>query len=104
MNPETIKIQTTQENELNQVNFKNAIVSSIELKDGTNTQIITIFNSNEINFEEMVIGINTAVYRQSEFYNNIKSIQNTFSSINNGNLKPFATYRKNEIATNTKFN
>ena len=87
------EIQTTQEIELNQVNFKNAIVSSIELKNGTNSQIITIFNSNEINFEEMVIGINTAVYRQSEIYNNIKSIQNTFSSIKNGNLKPFATYK-----------
>ena len=98
------EIQTTQEIELNQVNFKNAIVSSIELKNGTNSQIITIFNSNEINFEEMVIGINTAVYRQSEIYNNIKSIQNTFSSIKNGNLKPFATYSKNEIVTNTKFN
>ena len=98
------EIQTTQEIPLDQVNFKNAIVSNIELKNGINTQIITIFNSNEINFEEMVIGINTAVYRQSEIYNNIKSIQNTFSSIKNGNLKPFATYIKNEMVTATKFN
>ena len=101
---EKTAIQLVQEIELKQVNFKNAIVSNIELKNGITTQIITIFNSNEINFEEMVIGINTAVYRQSEFYNNIKSIQNTFSSIRNGILKPFATYKKNEITTNTNFN
>ena len=101
---EKTEIQTTQEIELNQVNFKNAIVSSIELKNGTNTQIITIFNSDEINFEQMVIGINKAVYRQSEFYNNIKSIQNTFSSIQNGKLKPSAKYFKKEFTKITNFN
>ena len=100
----TTEIQQTSEIEIDKVTFKNAIVSNIELKNGKQTQIITIFNSNEINFEEMVIGVNTTIRRQSKFYNNIKSIQNTFNEIENGKLKPFTEYKKQEFKTPTNIN
>lgn len=90
-------IQPNQEIELNKVSFKNAIVSEIELTNGFKTKVITIFNANEVHFEEMIIGVNTAIYRQAEYHNNIKSVQNTFSNIENAVLKPFATYFKNEL-------
>lgn len=84
---------------LSQVTFKNAIVSNLELTDGKQTQIVTIFNSNEINFEDVIIGVNTAIERQAVNHGNIKSAQNTFSKIEHGTLKPFASYKRREFST-----
>ncbi|QZL00105.1 hypothetical protein K5L04_10410 [Flavobacterium psychrophilum] len=83
--------------ELNQVRFRNAIVSNIELENGTQTQIITIFNNQEFNFEEMKIGIDTSLNRINKDYNPIKSVQTTFNSIQDAKLKPFAVCKKQEF-------
>lgn len=82
---------------LNQVGFRNEIVSNIELENGTQTQIITIFNNHEFNFEEMKIGIDTSLNRINKDYNPIKSVQTTFNSIQDAKLKPFAVYKKQEF-------
>ena len=82
---------------LNQVGFRNAIVSNIELENGTQTQIITIFNNHEFNFEETKIGIDTSLNRINKDYNPIKSVQTTFNSIQDAKLKPFAVYKKQEF-------
>ncbi|WP_348824016.1 hypothetical protein [Flavobacterium aestuarii] len=90
---------------LPQINFKHTIVTDIELINGKKTQVITIFNSCEINFEEMAIGISTALERQSRFYNNIKSTQHTFCSIKEKGLNEIAKYHKQEFKpNNNKFN
>lgn len=78
--------------------FRNAIVSNIEMQNGTQTQIITIFNNHEFNFEEMKIGLDYALQRIHKDYVSIKSVQTTFNSIKDATLKPFATYRKQEFS------
>lgn len=79
---------------LPQTHFKHTIVTDIELNNGKKSQIITIFNSSELNFEEMVIGINTAINRQVKFYKNIKSAQHTFCGIRKDGLNKVAMYDK----------
>lgn len=76
------------------ISFRNAIVSNIELENGTQTQVITIFNNNEFNFEEIKKGIDENFDRINKNQKSIKSVQTTFSSIENAKLKPFATYKK----------
>jgi hypothetical protein len=88
----------TTEIALNQVGFRNAIVSNIELENGTQTQIITIFNNHEFNFEELKIGIDTSLNRINKDSHTIKSVQTTFNSIENAKLKPFAKYKKVEFS------
>ena len=83
---------------LNQVGFRNAIVSNIELENGTQTQIITIFNNSEFHFEEMKIGLDYSLQRIHKDYVSIKSVQTTFNSINDAKLKPFAVYKKQEFS------
>jgi hypothetical protein len=83
---------------LNQVGFRNAIVFNIELENGTQTQIITIFNSSEFNFEELKIGIDSSLNRINKDYNSIKSVQTTFNSIQAGKLKSFANYPMQEFS------
>jgi 6-phosphofructokinase len=83
--------------ELPQTTFSQTIVTDIELKNGKNTQIITVFNNQDINFEEVSIGIDTAIKRQVEFYKNIKSAKHTLCSIKTGILKPFIFYDKVEF-------
>lgn len=83
--------------ELPQTTFSQTIVTDIELKNGKNTQIITIFNNNEIDFEELAIGLDTAINRQVEFYKNIKSKKHTLCSIKTGVLKGFAFFPKVEF-------
>jgi hypothetical protein len=82
---------------LNKTKFKHALVTDIELKNGTKTQVVTIFNSSEVNFEEMVIGIDTAIDRQAKFYKNIKATQHNFSSIKKEGLKQFAWFQRKEF-------
>ena len=72
-----------------QTNFKHTIVTDVELKSGKKTQVITIFNNSEVNFEEMLIGIDIAFERQDKFYKNIKSTKHTFSTIKKEGLDPF---------------
>jgi hypothetical protein len=83
---------------LNQIGFRNAIVSNIEFENGTQTQIITIFNNKEIHFEEMKIGIDTSLHRINKDYNPIKSVQTTFNRIQDAKLKPCAVYKKEEFS------
>jgi len=85
---------------LPQIYFKHSIVTDIELSNSKKTQIITIFNNSEINFEEMVIGINTAINRQSKFYNNIKSTQHTFCRVKKEGLDKILFYGKTEFEPN----
>ena len=73
--------------------FKNVIVTEIELKDGSKTQIITIFNHSQIGFEEVNIGVKTAL----EHSRKAKSMESTFSSIKGGKLNPFCFFKKTDI-------
>lgn len=90
MNTEIVQKETVIPN----VNLRHAFFSEIELKNGKKTQIITVFNNNDISFEEMEIGLNTSLSRQIKFYNNIKSVQHTFCSINKEGLNKIALYDK----------
>lgn len=85
----------------NNIEYRNAIVSNIELNDGTQTQVITIFNNSEFNFEEIKKGIDASFKSIHNDQNSIKSIQTIFSGIENSKLKPFATFQKVEYSNLT---
>lgn len=79
------------------IEFRNAIVSNIELKNGTQTQIVTIFNNSEFNFEEMKIGLDYALGRIQKNYVSIKSVQTNFNKIIDAKLHTVAKFRKQEF-------
>lgn len=84
--------------ETKQVVFENALVLDVELKNGEKTQIVTFFNHKDFHFEEMKIGLDSAINRIVGFSpNKIKSVQTTFNSISKAGLKPFAVYGKVEF-------
>ncbi|GHS90804.1 hypothetical protein FACS1894203_0320 [Bacteroidia bacterium] len=68
--------------------FSNAIISEIELKNGKQTQAVVIFNNCEVDFEEMNAGLNTTLSNCM----NVRKSKNTFCSIKDGVLKPFARF------------
>jgi hypothetical protein len=68
--------------------FRTALVCDIELTNGHMTQMTTIFNGGEINFEEINWGINQALSRCC----NIKRSQHTLCKLNNGELEPLAWF------------
>lgn len=73
--------------------FKNVIVTEIELKDGTKTQMITIFNHSQIGFDEVNIGIKTAL----EHSHNAKNMESVFSSFKDGLINPICFFDKTPI-------
>ena len=55
----------------------NMLVSNIKMKDGTNTQILTLFENYKIGFEEIEIG----VIKGLEFLSEVDTVQNKLYSI-----------------------
>ena len=62
--------------------FKDALITDVELKDGTTTQAILIFNRCELSFEEMNRGINDSLS-----YVSAKTAKTKIYSIKNGKLE-----------------
>ena len=58
----------------------NMLVSNIKMKDGTNTQILTLFENHKIGFEEIEI------IKGLEFLSEVDMVQNELYSIRNGNI------------------
>jgi hypothetical protein len=73
--------------------FNNAVVFDIELLNGKQTSVTTIFNNKEVDFEEIVAGMNRAFER----CDNVKSIQPSMGSIRGGTFKPVFFYQKREF-------
>jgi len=73
----------------NQLFYKHALVCDIVLNNGKQTKAIVIFNHNELNFEEINVGMNVAFS-----YCNVRKHKNTFCSIKNGNLNPLAHFHE----------
>ena len=95
------EVKPVQELAFNKIAFGNALITNVEFENGKQTQIITIFNNNEFNFEEIKIGLDYSLKRIHKDYDRIKSVQTTFNNIKDAILKPFAKYQKQEF-TNSK--
>lgn len=80
-------------NETPLINLRQAYVTEIELKDGTKTQMVTFFNNSELNFEEVQIGIATAVERCE----NTHKMKSTFCTVSNGIVKTILSYQERKI-------
>lgn len=74
------------------INLKHALVSNIKFNNGTETKVIIIHDNFKLNFEEMNIGLNTALNRINSYKNNIDSINTSFGSIKNGEYKKCADF------------
>lgn len=64
--------------------FKNTIVTNVKLKNGLETEMVTIFNGSEINFEEVSMGIRKGLERT----HNVSSFQSTFYYMTTKGLDP----------------
>lgn len=80
--------------------LRHAIVSNVQFENGTETELVTIFNNNDLNFEEMNIGLNTALQRISKFYKPVKSVNSSYGSIENGAYKKCAEFMSVKIKNN----
>ena len=78
-NTQLITIGSIQEKLPKKVNM---LVSNIKMKDGTNTQILTLFENHKIGFEEIEIG----VIKGLEFLSEVDTVQDELYSIRNGNI------------------
>jgi len=80
-------------NSISDTDFKHALLSDVELTDGTTTQAIVIFNNKELNFEELNLGVNKGL----ENLYKVKSVLTKFCSIRNGKAKAVAHFTKKEF-------
>lgn len=78
---------------VNNINVSHAMVTQVELKNGNVTAMVTLFDSSLIGFEEVKIGVNTALQMQD----NTLSEQSTLYALNNGKLDKFTDYEKEYI-------
>ncbi|MBD3724256.1 MAG: hypothetical protein IE891_05615 [Flavobacteriaceae bacterium] len=81
-----LPVQVTNEN-LQMQAPSHALVTTIELKNGKIVPIITMFNDSQIDFEEVNIGVNTMIKRNSFLNGLMKSKQNVLYKNNNGVLR-----------------
>lgn len=77
-----------------------ALITNVILKNGNNAPIITMFNCADFSFEEIKIGVDTAINRHDKIQLDAVSKQSTLYRVNNGNLKSVAIYPKTNINTN----
>ena len=82
-----------EKNPIGSITASHALVTNIELPNGKTNSIVTIFNSHEFSFEELSIGITSALYRGASF-DEYTSRQSTLYSINDGKLKKAAGFPK----------
>lgn len=78
---------------VNNIKASHAMVTQVELKNGNVTAMVTLFDGLLIGFEEVKIGINTALQMQEY----IISEQTTLYALNNGKLNKFTDYDKEYI-------
>jgi hypothetical protein len=79
---------------LNNGIMSTALVTNVELRNGKTTSIVTLFNSSEFSFEDISIGVTTALNRESEFEDSILSKQSALFSIKNSALKLISRFPK----------
>lgn len=75
-------------------NLPHGIVTEVLLKNGKRTQIITLFNQNEINFEEIMIGVKEGLRHNRETYSYQSSM---CSGVKQGILKVMCSTSWNTI-------
>lgn len=63
--------------------FMRVMVTDVELKNGTETKMMTIFDNSNVGFEEVFIGIRKGL----EFISEAKSMTSKLFSVENGTLK-----------------
>jgi hypothetical protein len=63
--------------------FMRVMVTDVELKNGTETKMMTIFDNSNVGFEEVFIGIRKGL----EFISEAKSMTSKLFSVENGKLK-----------------
>ena len=62
--------------------FMRVMVTDVELKNGTETKMMTIFDNSNVGFEEVFIGIRKGL----EFISEAKSMSSKLFSVENGTL------------------
>jgi hypothetical protein len=63
--------------------FMRVMVTDVELKNGTETKMMTIFDNSNVGFEEVFIGIRKGL----EIISEAKSMTSKLFSVENGKLK-----------------
>lgn len=64
--------------------YKNALITSVKLKNGQTTQMITVFNNSELNFEEINLGIKKGLERT----HNVQSMQSVLCVLTGKEIEP----------------
>lgn len=98
---ETLIEESHQVQDFNDINLKNALLTNIEFLDGTKTQIVTIFNNELTNFEEIKIGVYEGINRENIFYSKkMKTLESVCGNFKNGKFKPVIKYPKHIFTNN----
>lgn len=79
---------------VNSIKSSHAMVTQVGLKNGSVTAMVTLFDNSLIGFEEVKIGVNTALQLEE----NVMSEQSTLYTLNNGKLDKFTDYDKEYIS------
>lgn len=74
--------------------MSNAVVTNVQLRNGKTASIVTLFNSSEFSFEDINIGVTTAINRESKFNDSVVSKQSAMFSIKDSALKLMARFQK----------
>lgn len=74
-------------------NFRNAMVFDIEMLNGENSSITTIYNHKDVDFEELVSHMHQALKKCIK----VKSVKSSVGSIKSGKFEPLFLYHKIEF-------
>lgn len=69
------------------------LVSDVKMNNGTQPQIITIFDKKEISFEDVKIGVRKGL----EFSPQTDTCKSTLYAVNNGKVSGYAFYQESKI-------
>jgi hypothetical protein len=84
-----MKINNTKQS----VNFNNAMVFDMEMLNGENTSIVTIYNYRDVDFEELVGHMHKALEKCTK----VKNVQSSVGSIKQGKFEPVFLYDRKEF-------
>lgn len=73
--------------------FYNALITEVEFKTGEKTKMITLFNTLEIGFEEVNLGVKRAL----ECSHKVKSMHSSLCTVKSGIIKENIRFEKQQI-------
>lgn len=73
--------------------YKNALITSVKLKNGQTAKMVTVFNNTELNFEELNIGVKKGLERTRK----AETMQSTLYVLKESEIEPIIRFEEQQL-------